>query len=99
MIERLLKKHQERQEGFTLIELLIVIVILGVLAAIVVFAVSGITDKGQKSACASDKKTLTVAEEAYYAKTATGAAAGSYAGTQAQLVSQGVLQAPSTLFD
>ncbi|MGW5532330.1 type II secretion system protein, partial [Streptomyces xanthochromogenes] len=39
-----------RQDGFTLIELLVVIVILGVLAAIVVFSVRGIGDKGHKSA-------------------------------------------------
>ena len=32
------------EEGFTLIELMIVIVILGVLAGIVIFAVGGITD-------------------------------------------------------
>lgn len=57
-----------RQDGFTLIELLIVIVILGVLAGIVVFAVGGITDRGDTAACKSDKKTLEVAQEAYYAK-------------------------------
>ena len=34
------------EEGFTLIELMIVIVILGVLAGIVIFAVGGITDRG-----------------------------------------------------
>ncbi len=41
-------------KGFTLIELLVVIVILGILAAVVVFAVGGITDKGQDSACKSE---------------------------------------------
>ncbi|MCU1690887.1 MAG: hypothetical protein JWN20_2815, partial [Jatrophihabitantaceae bacterium] len=65
---------------FTLIELLIVIVILGILAAIVVFAVGGITDRGQSAACASDKKTVEVAGEAYFAKN------GSYAATGAALV-------------
>ncbi|MGA1062673.1 MAG: type II secretion system protein [Ilumatobacteraceae bacterium] len=58
---------KQRDEGFTLIELLIVIVILGILAAVVVFAVGGITDRGNDSACAADKKTLEVAVEAYYA--------------------------------
>ena len=62
--------QQKRNEGgFTLIELLIVIVILGILAAIVVFAVGGITDRGTKSACKSDVKTFEVAVEAYKAKT------------------------------
>lgn len=58
----------KRDKGFTLVELLIVIVILGILATVTVFAVRGITDKGQKSACAADKKTLEVAVEAYFAQ-------------------------------
>ncbi len=56
-------------EGFTLIELLIVIVILGILAAVVVFAVGGITDRGKNAACKSDVKTFEVAAEAFNAKT------------------------------
>jgi general secretion pathway protein G len=54
--------------GFTLIELLIVIVILGVLAAIVVFGVRGITDRGKTAACKADKHTVEVAAEAGYAQ-------------------------------
>ncbi|WP_405774119.1 prepilin-type N-terminal cleavage/methylation domain-containing protein [Streptomyces sp. NBC_00859] len=56
------------QDGFTLIELLVVIVILGVLAAIVVFSVRGIGDKGHKSAVAADAATLRTAEESFCAK-------------------------------
>ena len=50
--------------GFTLIELLIVIAILGILSTIVVLSVRGITDRGQSSACSSDKKALETAYEA-----------------------------------
>jgi general secretion pathway protein G len=57
----------EKDQGFTLVELLIVIVILGILATIVVFAVRGITDQGQTSACKATAKTYEVAIEAYYA--------------------------------
>ena len=57
----------EKDEGFTLVELLIVIVILGILATIVVFAVRGITDQGQTSSCKATAKTYEVAIEAYYA--------------------------------
>ncbi len=59
---------EEKDQGFTLVELLIVIVILGILATIVVFAVRGITDQGQKSSCKATAKTYEVAIEAYYAK-------------------------------
>jgi prepilin-type N-terminal cleavage/methylation domain-containing protein len=56
------------ETGFTLIELLVVITILGVLAAIVVFAVNGIGDKGRTNAVAEDARTLRTAEEAYCAQ-------------------------------
>jgi len=69
MLARLNSRIRSSAEaGFTLIELLIVVVILGVLAGIVVFAVGGITDRGKTSACSTEKKTIQTAEEAYYAK-------------------------------
>jgi general secretion pathway protein G len=64
-----LREARRDEGGFTLIELLIVIVILGVLAGVVVFAVSGIQDRGKTSACKADVTTTRVAVEAYYAKT------------------------------
>ena len=54
--------------GFTLIELLIVIVILGILAAIVVFSVTGITSKGDTAACKSQVATIDTAFEANVAQ-------------------------------
>jgi prepilin-type N-terminal cleavage/methylation domain-containing protein len=74
MLERI-REAKKNEDGFTLIELLIVIVILGVLAAIVVFSVSGITDRGKASACKADVQTVTVAGEAYIAKNGTAATA------------------------
>lgn len=65
---RLFSLRARRQDGFTLIELLVVIVILGVLAAIVVFSVRGIGDKGRKNAVAADAATLRTAEESFCAK-------------------------------
>ena len=62
---------KKTDEGFTLIELLIVIVILGILAAVVVFAVGGITDSGQESSCKAELKTLETAIEAYRAQNGT----------------------------
>ena len=76
-VHRLAATRRPRNEsGFTLIELLIVIVILGVLSGIVVFAVGGIQDRGNASACRTDKKTVQVAVEAYYAKNGTYPPAG-----------------------
>ena len=63
-----IKQARRNESGFTLIELLIVIVILGVLSGIVVFAVGAITDTGKTAACRSDVKTVEVASEAYYAQ-------------------------------
>ncbi len=73
--------HQARknEKGFTLIELLMVIVILGVLAGIVLFAVNGIQDRGKESACKADVKTVQVALEAYYAKNSAYPAANAWA--------------------
>lgn len=96
-------RRRTNDDGFTLIELLIVIVILGILAAIVVFSVKGITDKGTTAACKADVETVTVAEEAYYAGSyggtppvQNGAATATYA-TIAQLVDAGLLHsAPSS---
>jgi type II secretion system protein G len=56
------------QRGFTLVELLVVIVILGILAAVVVFAVGGITNKGKTSACQIEIRTVNTALQAYYAQ-------------------------------
>ena len=63
MIER-----ARSEGGFTLIELMIVIVILGILAGIVLFAVNGINDRGTSAACKTDQSTITTAVEAFYAK-------------------------------
>jgi general secretion pathway protein G len=80
--------------GFTLIELLVVIIILGILSAIVVLGVSGITDKGQTSAEKSDRSTIVHAEEAYLARLA---GPQKYA-TEAELV-PGFMSEASTLHD
>jgi prepilin-type N-terminal cleavage/methylation domain-containing protein len=60
-------ENNTQDKGFTLVELLIVIVILGILATVTVFAVRGITERGQANACETDKKTFETAIEAYYA--------------------------------
>ena len=60
--------NKNQDKGFTLVELLIVIVILGILATVTVFAVRGITDRGQENACNVDQRTLDTSIEAFYAQ-------------------------------
>src|ERR1700758_3177803 len=69
-LERLRERREQRGDegGFTLIELLIVVVILGILAAIVVFAVQNLTGSAAKSSCGADYKTVETAAEAYKAQ-------------------------------
>lgn len=54
--------------GFTLVEILVVVVILGILATVVVFAARGVTDRGEQSACSGDARVLTIAADAWMAQ-------------------------------
>jgi general secretion pathway protein G len=65
-----LKRQRDAGEinGFTLIELLIVIVVLGILAAVVIFALGGVTGKSAKAACQADGATLSTAISALRAQ-------------------------------
>lgn len=54
--------------GFTLIELLIVIVVLGILAGVVIFALGGVTGKSAVAACQADGATVSTAISAFNAQ-------------------------------
>ncbi len=82
----------DREGGFTLVELLIVIVILGVLATVTVFAVRGVTDDGQSAACDSEFSNLQRAQEMHLVQH------GAFA-DEAGLVANGAIVEESTLYN
>lgn len=68
-----------REEGFTLIELLIVVVIIGILAAIAIPKFANTKEKAYVASMRSDLRNLATAEEGYLADYVT------YTGTLASL--------------
>lgn len=57
--------------GFTLIEIMIVIIVIGILAAIAILHLSPLKDKGYTTSLVEDLRNLETAEEAYFIEFAT----------------------------
>jgi prepilin-type N-terminal cleavage/methylation domain-containing protein len=83
-----------KQSGFTIVELLIVIVIIGILAAIGFVSYSNSTKKARDVERASDVKSMAAKAEEYYASDATNA--GSYPADCTVLAGLSGLTADST---
>lgn len=64
-------KAMKSQKGFTIVELLIVIVIIGILAAIVIVAYNGVTNRAKASKTQSTVANILKKAEAYNAENGT----------------------------
>src|ERR1700738_5738090 len=60
------RRSHRHQGGFTLVELLVVIAILGILAAIVLFNISGVNASAACNAMRTDGATIQGAADLYY---------------------------------
>jgi len=65
MMARIHKAMKEDQKGFTLVELLVVVIIIGILAAIAIPVFLSQRNKGYDSAAKNDARNLGVLEETY----------------------------------
>lgn len=59
---------QRKQQGFTIVELLIVIVVIGILAALVITTFTGIQQRARNTERETDIKAIHGQVEAYYAQ-------------------------------
>ena len=60
--------YKTKQQGFTIVELLIVIVVIGILAALVITTFTGIQQKARDTERTTDIKAIHGQVEAYYAQ-------------------------------
>jgi len=104
LLERARKRQRTGQGGFTLVELLVVIAILGILAAIVLFNISGVNASAACNAMKTDGATIQSAADLYYNNTGkypvvggdTATPAGASTVSTANLLTANLLhQAPS----
>ena len=86
----MLKQMQERRgsdEGFTLIELLIAIVVIGVLSAVVIVGIGGLTNNGKAGACAASRDATKAGLAVHYSNNA-----GAYPATVQVMVTANELE-------
>src|SRR5687768_6106147 len=94
--------EHDPDSGFSLVELLVVIVVLGILATVVVFAVRGIVGDSELTACEAERHNVATAVESWFSKNSgstvppTGVGPDRYEQT---LVEAGLIRSASTMLD
>ncbi|MBI3888990.1 prepilin-type N-terminal cleavage/methylation domain-containing protein [Candidatus Saccharibacteria bacterium] len=95
-----MRRNLSKQKGFTIVELLIVIVVIGILAAIVIVAYQGITQRAKATDYQTDAVAISKVAEAINADTSNGypqtLAAFSPAGFTTSKLPSGVIPAFTT---
>jgi prepilin-type N-terminal cleavage/methylation domain-containing protein len=90
MMQAIWNRRRSDESGFTLVEMLVVVAILGILAAVAVFALGGSAQTSRRAACKTDVQTVQAASDAKYAADST------YVATPAALVTAGYLRSAPT---
>ena len=63
--------EDRKEQGFTLIELLVSIVVVGILTAVAIVGIAGLTNKGSKSACAATADAIQSAQAVHFTNSNT----------------------------
>jgi prepilin-type N-terminal cleavage/methylation domain-containing protein len=81
-----------RESGFTLIELLVAIVVVGVLTAVAIVGIAGLTDNGKASACQASLDAAKAASAVHYSNSN-----GNFPTDFEEMITAKELEVPSTV--